>query len=130
MGIRCDWAIGYKDNDIFLKDKVHTIINFLQGVVHMAETSTEKYLMSYYASVNTAEQATRELQEAGFMLPYINDFTANYPTDIFNQSIHPDLSGGTLSDLEYNYSVPFALPKTQDQLEQAVKIIEKHGGML
>lgn len=95
----------------------------------MANTS-EKYLMSYFASINNAEQATQELQQAGFELPYINELNANFPTTLLDQSIHPDLSGGTLSDLEYNYSVPFVLPKNQEQLEQAVKIIEKHGGML
>lgn len=94
----------------------------------MAIPPTGKYSMAYFASVNAAEQATQELREAGYDIPYIDAFAANYPTDVFNQSIHPDLSGGTLSDLEYNYALPFVLPASEDKLDQALAIIDKHGG--
>lgn len=94
----------------------------------MAIPPTERYSMAYFASVNAAEQATQELKGAGYDIPYIDSFAANYPTDVFTQSIHPDLSGGTLSDLEYNYAVPFVQPTAEDQLNQALAIIYKHGG--
>ncbi|GAB6157204.1 hypothetical protein JCM39194_04040 [Desulfotomaculum varum] len=89
----------------------------------------EKCMMSYFASVNAAARAAQDLTEAGFQLPYINSLAANYPTDVFTQSIHPDLSGGTLSDLEYNYAVPFIQPPA-DKLQQAFAIVRQHGGKI
>lgn len=86
--------------------------------------------MIYFPSLNRAEQAIKDLKEAGFEIPYIDPFVANHPTGFLMESIHPDLSGGTLSDLIYNYVVLLVEPDNLDNMSKAKSIVEKHGGKI
>lgn len=80
-------------------------------------------MIAYFASLNQASQAFKDLQEASF-----SGLTSNI--DDFNDSIHPDNSGGTLSDLDFKYSVSFNEPTTQEQFNKAVSIVEQHAGKI
>lgn len=80
-------------------------------------------ITAFFASVNQASQAFKDLREAGF-----TGLTSNI--DEFNESIHPDNSGGTLSDLDFKFNVSFNEPTTQEQFDQAVSIVEKHAGKI
>lgn len=80
-------------------------------------------MTAYFASANHASQAYKDLKEAGFKCLSSN-------IDENNDSIHPDNSGGTLSDLEFNFTINFAEPTTQEQFDKAVTIVENHSGKI
>lgn len=78
-------------------------------------------MIAYFASVNHAGQALKDLQSSGFTILDSN-------LDEINESIHPDNSGGTLSDLEFRFTVSFMEPTSQEQFDRAVEIVERHAG--
>lgn len=78
---------------------------------------------AYFASVNRAGQALKDLQESCF-----KGLSSNIKN--FTESIHPDNSGGTLSDLEFNYFINFVQPTNPEKLNQAFSIIANHGGKI
>ena len=80
-------------------------------------------MTAYFASPNHAGQALKDLKESGFTVLGSN-------LDEFNESIHPDNSGGTLSDTEFRFTVSFAEPTTQEEFDKAVEIVERHTGKI
>lgn len=80
-------------------------------------------MQAYFSSPNHAGQALKDLQEAGFVILDSN-------IDNFTESIHPDNSGGTLSDLEFRFIVSFSEPTSQEEFDRAVEIVEKHAGKI
>lgn len=80
-------------------------------------------MKAYFSSVNHAGQALHDLKESGFTVLGSN-------INNFNESIHPDNSGGTLSDMEFRFTVSFNEPTTQEQFDKAVEIVERHAGKI
>lgn len=80
-------------------------------------------MQAYFSSPNQAGQALKDLQAAGFAV-----FDSNI--DNFTESIHPDNSGGTLSDLDFRFIVSFSEPTSQEEFDKAVEIVERHAGKM
>lgn len=97
----------------------------------MTLAAGERTLYAFFHSLVAARNAASALEKAGFALPMV-DRTDRYDTVEFlaNSTIHPEGTGEALASIDFNRAFFLTLKTTDDYVNKAINIIQKHEGIV
>lgn len=91
----------------------------------------ERILYAFFDTLVAAKNAASALEKAGFDLPVV-DRTDRHDAGQFlaNSSIHPEGTGEALARIDFNHAFFLTFKTTDDYVNKAIKIIQKHEGIV
>ncbi|AQS60200.1 hypothetical protein [Desulforamulus ferrireducens] len=97
----------------------------------MTLSAGERTIYAFFTSLVAARNAAAALEKAGFDLPMV-DRTDRYDAVEFlsNSTLHPEGTGEQLASIDFNRSFFLTLKTTDDYVNKAINIIQKHEGIV